>query len=83
VVRQRRRRRAPPPLRALARPAHASPRPGAARARRYSFSQGPVHFLQLSTEEPFGAGSVQWVRAAKGLRATRRGSLTPPCRARH
>ncbi len=40
--------------------------PGAARARRYSFSQGPVHFLQLSTEEPFGAGSGQWVRAASG-----------------
>ena len=26
----------------------------------YSFNHGPVHFIQTSTEQPFGAGSPQW-----------------------
>ena len=30
------------------------------RACRYSFNHGPVHFIQTSTEQPFGAGSPQW-----------------------
>ena len=27
---------------------------------RYSFNHGPIHFIQTSTEQPFGAGSPQW-----------------------
>ena len=26
----------------------------------YSFDHGPIHFVQTSTEQPFGAGSPQW-----------------------
>lgn len=27
----------------------------------YSFEHGPITFLQMSTEQPFGAGSPQWI----------------------
>lgn len=27
----------------------------------YSFEHGPITFVQMSTEQPFGAGSPQWI----------------------
>ncbi|KAK9832504.1 hypothetical protein WJX81_002657 [Elliptochloris bilobata] len=44
----------------------------------YSFDQGPVHFLQLSTEEPFGVGSPQWKFAVADLQAANANRANTP-----
>ena len=42
----------------------------------YSFDYGPIHFLQTSTEQPFGAGSPQWQFVVNDLMQVNR-SITP------
>ena len=42
----------------------------------YSFDYGPIHFLQTSTEQPFGAGSPQWQFVVNDLMTVNR-TLTP------
>lgn len=42
----------------------------------YSFDHGPIHFLQLASEQPFGAGSPQYIFAFLDLAAVNR-SVTP------
>ena len=42
----------------------------------YSFDHGPVHFIQTSTEHPFGAGSPQWQFVVNDLMNVDR-KLTP------
>ena len=38
----------------------------------YSFDQGPVHFLQMSTEEAFSPGSPQWTFIVRDLQSVNR-----------
>ncbi|CAL5228563.1 g11720 [Coccomyxa viridis] len=46
------------------------------RSEWYSFNHGPIHFIQTSTEQPFGAGSPQWQFVVNDLQTVDR-SVTP------